>query len=399
MTDKLLNLISYGFFPLSFWGYAAFLLIFTHITIIAVTVFLHRHQAHRALELHPVVSHFFRFWLWFTTGMQTKQWVAVHRKHHAKSETKDDPHSPKIYGLKKVLFYGADLYRSACKNPELIKRYGIGTPDDWIERNIYTPHTAKGVMLLLVMNFLLFGLVGVVIWTIQMAWIPFFAAGVINGLAHFWGYRNFECPDAASNIFPWGILIGGEELHNNHHTFGTSAKLSVKWWEFDIGWCYIKLFSWLKLAKVKHLPPQLMENPNKFQVDFDTLKALITNRFHILDTYWHEVLLPVFQEEKDKAPDQTQILFRQSKKLLLREKSLISPKGQNRLEMLLDQNPALHTVYNCRIKLQDIWNREIKCQKERMAKLEAWCKEAEETGIAALQSFATQLKRYSMQLT
>lgn len=392
MLDQFLDFLAAGFFPLSFWGYFTVLMIFTHITMIAVTVFLHRNQTHRALDLHPIISHFLRFWLWITTGMQTKQWVAVHRKHHAKAESADDPHSPQQYGIAKILFYGADVYREACKNKADMERYGVGTPDDWVEKHIYTPHSSKGRTLLFLINFLLFGLPGVLIFLLQMMWVPFFAAGVINGIAHYWGYRNFECSDAARNIFPLGIFIGGEELHNNHHTFGTSAKFSVKWWEFDIGWFYIKVFSWLKLAKVKHLPTKLTENPNKLQIDFETVKALIVHRFHVLDNYFHEVVLPIFQEEKNKANAQTQTLFRRAKKLLHLENSLINATDKNRLETLLRENINLNTVYNCRMKLQHIWDREIKCQKERLAKLEEWCREAEASGIKALQDFSIQLK-------
>lgn len=392
MIDKILDFLAYGSVPLTFWGYFTVLMILTHITMISVTIFLHRYQTHRALELHPILSHFFRFWLWLTTGMKTRQWVAVHRKHHAKSDTAEDPHSPQIYGIKKILFYGADVYRVACKNQEDMKRYGVGTPDDWIENHVYTPHSSKGRAVMFLINFALFGIPGILIWIFQMAWVPFFAAGVINGIAHYWGYRNFECSDAACNISPLAIFIGGEELHNNHHTFGTSAKFSVKWWEFDIGWLYIKLFSWAKLAKVKHLPPKLIQNPSKPQIDFETVKALVTNRFHLLDTYWREVVLPVFHEEKNKASLQTQSLYRQAKKLLHLENSLINEKGKNKLEKLLNENTTLKTVYSYRVKLQSIWNREIKCQKERLGRLEEWCKEAEATGIKVLQDFAAQLK-------
>ena len=272
----------YGLLNLSFWGYVVATLILTHITIIGVTIYLHRYQAHRGLELHPLLSHFFRFWLWLTTGMVTKEWAAIHRKHHAKCETAEDPHSPQVKGLKKVLWEGAELYQEEAKNQETLERYGQGTPDDWLERNIYTRHSAKGIVLMLLIDLLLFGIPGITIWALQMAWIPFHAAGVINGIGHYWGYRNFECKDAARNIFPWAFWIGGEELHNNHHTFATSAKFSVKWWEFDIGWGYIKLFSLLKLAKVKRLPPKVKIVPNKTCVDIETVKAIITGRFQVM---------------------------------------------------------------------------------------------------------------------
>ncbi len=289
-----------GFIQLSVWQGILVVLALTHITIASVTIYLHRNQAHNALVLHPVVSHFFRFWLWLTTGMVTKEWAAIHRKHHAKVETKDDPHSPKIYGLPRVLFAGVMLYVREAKNKETIERYGRGTPDDWMEKNLYTPYQKFGVVLMLFINFLLFGpIIGVfVVWLTQMWWIPFLAAGVINGVGHFFGffgYRSFKSrmsptalskhdreinrhldqiarnlnpsslqqkeylaskklppEDWSTNIIPWGILIGGEELHNNHHAYPTSAKLSAKWYEFDIGWMYIRILEMLGLARVKY---------------------------------------------------------------------------------------------------------------------------------------------------
>ena len=247
-----------GLLPLPVWGYIILALVLTHITIVSVTLYLHRHQAHRALDLHPIVSHFFRFWLWLTTGMETKQWVAIHRKHHAKVETEGDPHSPKIYGIKKVLWEGAELYRAECPNEETMRIYGHNTPDDWIERNLYSRFSAAGPTTMFIINFVLFGFAGMAIWAVQMAWIPFFAAGVINGIGHWWGYRNYETEDTSSNIVPFGILIGGEEMHNNHHAFASSARFSNKWWEFDIGWMYIQLMQAIGLAKVKKVASRPM---------------------------------------------------------------------------------------------------------------------------------------------
>ncbi len=244
-----------GLIDLPWWGYVLVALGLTHITIAAVTIFLHRSQAHRAVDLHPVVSHFFRFWLWLTTGMVTREWVAIHRKHHAKCETEEDPHSPQTRGIRKVFWEGAELYRAEAKNRETIEKYSHGTPDDWIERHLYSPHSAKGIVLMMAINLILFGPIGLTIWAVQMAWIPVTAAGIINGIGHYWGYRNFACEDASTNILPWGILIGGEELHNNHHAYGTSARLSNKWYEFDIGWLYIKLMSYVGLAQVRKLAP------------------------------------------------------------------------------------------------------------------------------------------------
>ena len=249
MFDVFLNWAAHGFLNAAWWQTVVFLLVTTHVTIASVTIFLHRAQAHRALELHPAVSHVFRFWLWLATGMVTRQWVAVHRKHHARCETEDDPHSPVTRGIGTVLLRGAELYRAEAANADTIARFGHGTPDDWLERHVYSRYAWQGVGLLLVLEVLAFGAAGATVWAVQMLWIPVTAAGMINGLGHFWGYRNFACEDASTNLIPWGILIGGEELHNNHHAYPTSAKLAVKWWEFDIGWGYIRLLSWLGLAR------------------------------------------------------------------------------------------------------------------------------------------------------
>ena len=273
-----------GLFDLPWWGYVVVALVLTHITIAAVTIFLHRHQAHRALDLHPIPSHFFRFWLWLTTGMVTREWAAIHRKHHAKCETADDPHSPQTRGLRKVLWQGAELYRAEAKNPETLQRYGHGTPDDWLERNVYR-HSVLGVSIMLVIDVIAFGALGLTIWAVQMVWIPFWAAGVVNGIGHYWGYRNYDCVDASRNISPWGILIGGEELHNNHHSFATSAKLSSKWYEFDIGWMYIRILELLGLAKVKKIIPQPKFGEAKAVPDFDTLQAVVTHRYDVMTHY------------------------------------------------------------------------------------------------------------------
>lgn len=273
-----------GLFDLPWWGYVLVALALTHVTIVSVTVFLHRHQAHRALELHALPSHFFRFWLWLTTGMVTKEWAAIHRKHHAKCETAEDPHSPQTRGLHKVLWEGAELYRAEAKNVETLQRYGHGTPDDWLERKVYR-HSILGVAIMLVIDLVAFGPLGLTIWAVQMAWIPFWAAGVVNGVGHFWGYRNYDCDDASRNLLPWGILIGGEELHNNHHSFATSAKLSAKWYEFDIGWMYIRLLELLGLAKVKKTIPRPRFGEVKPVPDLDTLQAIVTHRYDVMTRY------------------------------------------------------------------------------------------------------------------
>ena len=386
----------YGFLNVSWWAYILTALILTHITIISVTIFLHRGQAHRALALHPVVSHFFRLWLWLTTGMETKAWAAIHRKHHAKCETSDDPHSPQVMGLSKVLLEGAELYRKEGKNKETLERYGQGTPNDWLEKNIYTPHSAKGVVLMLAINLFLFGVPGLTIWAVQMAWIPFFAAGIINGVGHYFGYRSFECTDAATNVFPWGILIGGEELHNNHHTYPTSAKLSVKWWEFDMGWLYIKLLMALGLATVKRTVPKPKIIPGKHAIDVESLHALLNNQVQVMTTYSKAVILPLFRQEKQKALPAERLLLQRVKAALIRADILVDETGRQNLKVVLEKNRALQIVYHFREQLKIIWNRTTATQKELLEALQEWCQQAEETGIQKLQDFSSYLKGYTI---
>ena len=392
-----MELLLYGLLNLSFWGYVVALLILTHITIVGVTVYLHRSQAHRALELHPAISHFFRFWIWLTTGMETKKCVSIHRKHHAKCETEEDPHSPQTRGIKKVFFEGAELYRAEAKNQDTMTRYGQGTPDDWLERHVYTQHSAAGVALMFVIDIVLFGIPGITIWALQMLWIPLFAAGVVNGIGHYWGYRNFECPDASRNILSLGAFIGGEELHNNHHTFPTSAKFSVKLWEFDLGWVYISLFQSLGLSKVKLISPKLGNIPSKSSVDSDTLAALITNRFQVLARYSREVLLPVLQEERLKANMTSKALLKRAKISLIRTESLLNEEGKQQIAEVINNYQVLALVYHYRLKLQAIWGRTTATQRELLEALQDWCKQAEATGVLALRNFAASLAGFSTQ--
>jgi len=386
----------YGILDLSWWGYIVAGLILTHITIASVTIFLHRAQAHRALVLHPAISHFFRFWVWLTTGMETKAWAAIHRKHHAKCETAEDPHSPQVMGLSKVLLEGAELYRKEGKNKETLERYGQGTPDDWLEQNIYTRHSAKGVALMLVIDLFLFGVPGLTIWAVQMAWIPFFAAGIINGVGHYFGYRSFECPDAATNVFPLGILIGGEEFHNNHHTYPTSAKLSVKWWEFDIGWLYIRILMALGLANVKRTVPKLKIIQGKQLIDVESLHALLNNQVQVMTTYTKAVILPLFRQEKQKALPADRRLLRRVKAALIRADILVDETGRQNLKVVLEKNRALQIVYHFREQLKVIWNRTTATQKELLDALQEWCQQAEATGIQKLQDFSSYLKGYTI---
>lgn len=363
-----------------------------------MTIFLHRSQAHKALELHPIISHFFRFWLWLTTSIVTKEWVSIHRKHHSECETSEDPHSPQILGLNKVLFEGAELYREAAQNKETLTRYGRGTPDDWLERRIYSHPKMQsvGIAAMFIINVLLFGIPGIAIWAVQMMWIPFFAAGVVNGVGHFWGYRNFESPDASKNISPVGILMGGEELHNNHHTFATSARLSVRWFEFDIGWFYIRVLKLLGLAKLQRAVPRLYVNKDKLHLDVDTLKAIVTHRFHVMDHYWRKVILPVIRKESHPLDKKVKKLLRTHAKLLSSQNNQLSLSEEEALKHLLGDNRKLSTVYQFRSALVDFWHRNTENHSELLEMLHNWCRQAEASGIVALQKFAQSLRCYSL---
>ncbi len=383
----------YGVLNLPWWGYIVATLALTQVTIMAVTIFLHRCQAHRALELHPIVSHFFRAWLWLTTGMVTKEWTAIHRKHHAKVETADDPHSPQVQGIWRVFFQGAELYRKEAKNPDTLERYGQGTPDDWMEKNIYS-NSKYGILIMFIIDLVLFGPIGITIWALQMAWIPLFAAGFVNGVAHYVGYRNFECQDASRNVSPIGFFIGGEELHNNHHTFGTSAKFSVKWWEFDMGWLVIRTLQFLGLAKPKRIPPKAHLARGKATIDIDTLKAILTNRFQVMAEYSKEVIIPVLSEERRRAGEAGHAMLRRVRKLLVRETSLVDQSGQQRLANVLERYRSLNVVYQFRLKLQNIWVKSTATQAELLEALQEWCRQAEATHIQALRDFVGQLKAY-----
>lgn len=387
MFSDFLSLIS-GVIDMPWWGYVVVTLVLTHISIASITIYLHRHSAHRALELHPIPSHFFRFWLWLTTGMVTKEWTAVHRKHHAKCETVDDPHSPMIYGIKKVLTEGAELYRIESKNKETMERYGYGTPDDWIERNIYTKHSAKGIALMLIINVILFGPIGLTIWAIQMLWTPIFAAGVINGIGHYWGYRNFQAEDASRNIVPWGILIGGEELHNNHHAYATSARLSNKWYEFDIGWMYIRILEMLGLAKVKKVAPKLRLNKNKTQCDLDTLQAVISHRYEVLAKYSMS-LKSAFATELEHLKETIahyEIDNSTFKRWLLADSKTLEDHEREKLTQVLRNTKTLDTIYTMREELVAIWQRSTASKDELVKQLEDWCRRAEESGIEVLRT-------------
>lgn len=380
----------YGLLNLPAWQVVLITLVMTHITIAAVTIFLHRAQAHRALDLHPIPAHFFRFWLWLTTGMVTREWVAVHRKHHARCETADDPHSPQVRGLRKVFWPGAELYSAAASDRSIVQRFGAGTPDDWIERTVYSRLTWQGCALMLIIDVALFGVYGITAWAVQMLWIPITAAGIINGVGHFWGYRNFETPDASTNVSPWGILIGGEELHNNHHAFPSSARLSMRWWEFDIGWLYIRLLSLLGLARVKKLPPQATVVEGKQVVDMDTLKALLIARMHVIRRYSKEVLQPVTRDELCRSEPHCRRVARRARKLLGREH--LDETARKNLEQILASSQQLKVVYQFREQLRQIWERNAPSQEALLKSLQDWCQRAEATGIQALEGFSRNLR-------
>jgi stearoyl-CoA desaturase (delta-9 desaturase) len=392
-----LSFLSTGLLDFSAWEVVLYTLVVTHITIISVTVYLHRHQAHRALDLHPIPSHFFRFWLWLTTGQVTKEWASIHRKHHAKCDTEEDPHSPQTRGIRKVLFEGAELYRAESKVQETMDKYGHGTPDDWIERHVYTGRSMMGIVAMLVINVALFGIIGLSVWAVQMMWIPITAAGIINGLGHWWGYRNFDCSDAATNIFPWGILIGGEELHNNHHTYATSAKLSSKWYEFDLGWGYIRMLEMVGLAKVKKVAPKPKLAKNKDQADFDTLQSVIANRYDVMAKYAKSVrhaFHEEFEQRKHASGLETRFL-KSSRKLMQREPAKLELSQKEQLIELFQHSKALETMHNMRVELGAIWERSHHTRDQLLHQLQDWCNRAEASGIKALQEFSLRLRTYA----
>ncbi|WP_455206931.1 DesA family fatty acid desaturase [Kaarinaea lacus] len=390
-----MNVLVNGLLNLSVLEIILVTLLLTHITIASVTIFLHRHQSHHSLSLHPLVSHFFRFWLWLTTGMVTKQWVAIHRKHHAKCESPEDPHSPQVLGIKKVLLEGSELYRTEANNQETLEKYGKGTPDDWLERNIYSRFPYLGITLMLFTDVLLFGVIGITVFAVQMLWIPIFAAGVINGIGHFWGYRNFEPSDASRNILPWGILIGGEELHNNHHAYPSSARLSNKWWEFDLGWFYIRLMNLFRLAQVKKVAPKIQHKTDKQIIDVETVRAVIHNRFHIVKLYGRKVIKPVLRKERQLANEYCRAVYRRARKLMTREDIRLDHTALATITEATSQSQTLATVYEFKQRLKELWANTAQNHTKRVQRLQKWCTEAEQTGIDVLQDFAAYLRGYT----
>jgi stearoyl-CoA desaturase (delta-9 desaturase) len=391
--DAGLEWLAHGLFAASWWQIVLVTLALTHITIVSVTLYLHRCQAHRSLNLHAIPSHFFRFWLWLTTGQVTKEWVGVHRKHHAKCETMEDPHSPYAHGIKTVLFTGAELYRAETKNLETLAKYGRGTPDDWIERNLYTRFSWQGIVLMLLIDVALFGAIGLSVWAVQMAWIPITAAGIINGAGHYWGYRNFEAPDASTNVSPWGILIGGEELHNNHHTYPTAAKFSVKPYEFDIGWGYIRAMEMVGLAKVKKVPPKLQFGAIQPVANEKTLEALIAHRYEVMAGFALELRRTAQAEMARMDAKKTDVsLLRAAHRWLHRDDERVPAEARSQIAQVRADYPVLDKMVTMREELRQLWLSTSASREQLAADLQAWCQRAEGSGIAALRDFSMQLR-------
>ncbi|WP_310153199.1 fatty acid desaturase [Luteimonas sp. 3794] len=398
MSSTILDFLSGGLLQFGWVAMLVYLLVATQLTIFAVTLYLHRSQAHRGVDFHPVIAHFFRFWTWLTTSMITREWVAIHRKHHAKCETEDDPHSPRFKGIKTVFWQGVELYREARGMRADIEQYGKGAPNDWIERKLYTPWATFGPTLLLFVSFALFGFKGIAVWAIQMAWIPFWAAGVVNGLGHWWGYRNFETTDTATNLTPWGVWIGGEELHNNHHAFPSSAKFALRKWEFDIGWAVIKGLESVRLAKVLRVAPSLDIRPNIHVPDTDTMRALLAHRFQAMTDFQRNVLKPALREEAQAAGARLRkLLPRQLRKGLVDDGRWLQPDARQQLHQWVEQRPRIRTLVEHRARLRALLEARSQNASDALQNLQAWCREAEASGIRALQEYSARLKGYSLQ--
>jgi stearoyl-CoA desaturase (delta-9 desaturase) len=385
----------YGLANLSLLGYVLVTLLFLHVTLIAVTLYYHRDQAHRSVDLHPAVRHFCRFWLWLNTGSSTREWVAVHRKHHAHCEKEGDPHSPRLFGLKKVVLEGAELYRVAARDPETLEKYAKGTPNDWLENNLYHHPTRSyyGIAFLVVSNLVLFGVPGIIMIALQLVNMPFLAAGIVNGVAHAKGYRNFETDDSATNLWPIGIVIAGEELHNNHHAFPTSARFSMRPHEVDMGWLHLKLLVWLKLAKVRRVanPPQL-ETTSRATTELDELRAIIVHRMHVLRHYTHNVTLPVLRREIESLGQNANSLVHATRRNLSWEK--FDEGSRQRLDELAQRHPSFKTVLKFRSELKQLWEGAHTSNERLLAEFREWCTRAEQSGIQGLQEFVAYLKSF-----
>ena len=395
MPASLLDFLEGGLVQLGWIGFAVYLLIATQLTIFSVTLYLHRSLAHRGVDFHPAIAHVFRFWTWLTTAMIAREWTAIHRKHHAKCETEEDPHSPMFKGIGNVFWRGVELYREARMDRASIDQYGKGCPDDWIERKLYTPWATFGPTLLLLVLFALFGLKGVAAWAIQMAWIPFWAAGVVNGLGHWWGYRNFETHDTATNLSPWGVWIGGEELHNNHHAFPSSAKFALRKWEFDIGWAAIKGLQKARLAKVLRVAPSLDVRPNIPMPDMETMKALLAHRFQALTDFHRRVLKPAMREEIEA--ETVRKLPRRLRKGLVDDGRWLSPESRAQMQAWIAASPRVQALIEHRRRLVAVLEARSTNAADSLHRLQEWCREAEASGIRSLQDFASRLRGYALQ--
>ena len=393
----MLDFIASGFIGAGWGAIALYLLLATQLTIFSVTLYLHRSLAHRGVDFHPAIAHVFRFWSWLTTSMIAREWAAIHRKHHAKCETEEDPHSPMFKGIGKVFWNGVELYREARADRASIDQYGKGCPDDWIERVLYTRWPTSGVVILLFVLAFLFGAKGVAVWALQMAWIPFWAAGVVNGLGHWWGYRNFQTHDTATNLSPWGVWIGGEELHNNHHAFPSSAKFALRKWEFDIGWAAIRMFQSVRLAKVLRVAPTLNIRPNIRVPDMDTLKALLAHRFQAMTDFHRHVVKPALQEEAAaRGTKLRRLLPRKLRHGLADEGRWLTPDARAQLEQWVAESPRIRTLIEKRAQLAAVLEARGQNAAETLARLQAWCSEAEASGSRSLQAFAGRLRGYAL---
>lgn len=395
MNDLIPAYLASGLLDVPWWVLIVVLLVLTQITVQAVTLYLHRCQAHRGVDLHPLVTHFFRFWLWLTTGMITGEWVAIHRKHHARCETEEDPHSPQVLGITTVCLQGAELYRVARKDSEAMSRYSHGTPDDWLEKNLYARFPWLGPTIMALVDLVLFGAMGLTLWALQMIWMPLFAAGVINGLGHWLGYRTYETTDKSHNLTPWGAFLGGEELHNNHHAFPSSARFSMRPWEFDSGWQVLRLLRFFRLAKIRRLPPQLSRDEDKHVVDQETLTAIFTHRFEVMRDYCQGVIAPTLDDAVgEKLASKLGIVRRQAKQLLTRDLRFADQSAQERLDSLLRADSLIETVYDYQMRLKKLWDRSSTNPDQLLTSLQQWCAEAETSGIRALRDFSVSLRGY-----
>jgi stearoyl-CoA desaturase (Delta-9 desaturase) len=383
----------HGAIRLPLWGYAAFTFAMVQLMFLGITLYLHRDQSHGGLVLHPILRHFFRFWLWFCSGTVTREWVAVHRRHHAFADLPGDPHSPVVFGLKRVVLQGYELYIAAARDQRILANYGRGTPEDWLERNVYSRFPKVGISLFVLLQLVVFGVPAITMVAVEMIAQPLFAGGVVNGFGHALGYRSFEMPNAATNIVPWGVLIAGEELHNNHHAFPSSPRFAVQHWEIDLGWLFICVLRALGLARVASLAPTPNLVGDRAAIDADTVRALFTNRMHVLRDYRRRVIGPVFHAVRRQAG--SGVLAHRSPRLLVRHPKLLDERSRQQLRELLERYEVLRTVIDFRDRLQQIWDGTSASHGRALEQLRELCSQAEDSGILALRNFASRLRTYA----